>query len=213
MAKLIESTYQELLRIQGTQQIVSGGKKLRFNPDNLKKASLLDQLGREITNGEAPAPAESALQYTQISLDIGGIIFDGGVPVGGWANGGLFPNGAWNFSGHFHDSGFPGFDVAMAVAVNLRGVIFVLPITGHVGGTIGGGSRDFDWNESGTNPALAQALPVQDYEWTWKAATNVDIDFPDFFRDFIRSITGAAGAASTIIMLFDALRSNGKPRI
>jgi len=46
-------------------------------------ASLLDQLGREITNGEAPAPEKLALQYRQISLDTGPIVFDGGVPVGG----------------------------------------------------------------------------------------------------------------------------------
>lgn len=80
--KLLGSTYQELVRIQGTEQIVSGGRKLRFNPEKLKKAALLDQLGREITNGEAPAPEKLALQYRQISLDTGPIVFDGGVPVG-----------------------------------------------------------------------------------------------------------------------------------
>jgi len=193
--KLLGSTYQELVRIQGTEQIVSGGRKLRFNPEKLKKAALLDQLGREITNGEAPAPEKLALQYRQISLDTGPIVFDGGVPVGGYANGGLFPNGAWNFSGHFHDSGFPSYDVGMAVAVRLGGVTFVLSIQGHVAGTIGSGSRDFDWNTSGTNPALAQALPVDDYEWSWNAAADISIG------DLIDSVTGAVGAAVKIISL------------
>ena len=193
--KLIESTYQELVRIQGTEQIVSGGRKLRFNPEKLKKAPLLDQLGREITNGEAPVPAELARQYREISLDTGPIVFDGGVPVGGYANGGLFPNGAWNFSGHFHNSGFPSYDVGMAVAVKLRGVTFVLSIQGHVAGTIGSGSRNFDWNTSGTNPALAQALPVQDYEWSWYAAADIDIGA------LIDSVKEAVGAAATVIAL------------
>jgi hypothetical protein len=193
--KLLESTYQELVRIQGTEQIVSGGGKLRFNPEKLKKAPLLDQLGREITNGEAPVPAKLALQYREISLDTGPIVFSGGVPVGGYANGGLFPNGAWNFSGHLHDSGFPSYDVAVAIAVRLGGVTFVVSIQGHVAGTIGSGSRDFNWDTSGTNPALAQALPVDDYDWSWNAAANINIG------DLINSVTGAVGAAGKIIAL------------
>jgi len=83
----------------------------------------------------------------------------------------------------------------MAVAVRLGGVTFVLSIQGHVAGTIGSGSRDFDWNTSGTNPALAQALPVDDYEWSWNAAADISIG------DLIDSVTGAVGAAVKIISL------------
>jgi hypothetical protein len=85
--------------------------------------------------------------------------------------------------------------VAVAIAVRLGGVTFVVSIQGHVAGTIGSGSRDFNWDTSGTNPALAQALPVEDYDWSWNAAANINIG------DLINSVTGAVGAAGKIIAL------------
>jgi hypothetical protein len=193
--KLITATYQELVRVQGIQQIVSGGRKVRFSADALKQAPLLDQLGREITNGEPPPPDPMARIYREISLDTGPIHFDGGVPIRGYANGGLFPNGAWNFSGHFHNSGFPSYGVGMAIAVRLRGVAFVLSVQGRVGGSIGGGPRDFDWNTSGTNPALAAALPVDDYDWSWNATANINIG------DIINAVVGTLGAVATVVTL------------
>ena len=184
--KLLGSTYQELVRIQGTEQIVSGGRKLRFTAGSTRP--------RDHQRGSARARKARATVPSDIARYRPNR-FRRGRSGGGYANGGLFPNGAWNFSGHFHDSGFPSYDVGMAVAVRLGGVTFVLSIQGHVAGTIGSGSRDFDWNTSGTNPALAQALPVDDYEWSWNAAADISIG------DLIDSVTGAVGAAVKIISL------------
>ena len=96
---------------------------------------------------------------------------------------------------HFHNSGFPSYNVGMAVAVRLRDVAFVLPIQGHTGGTLGGDSRDFDWDVSGTNPALAAALPVADYEWSWSAVANIDIG------EIIDSVVGVVGTVVRVIKL------------
>ncbi len=140
--------------------------------------------------------APSRLDSIQAS---GNITFSGGVPVGGWTAITLYPNGAFNFSGHLHVSGLPSYDVGVTWVVTTSDgqPTFSLSKQGRCHGTLESGSRDFDWNESGTNPALAAAWDELSagYRWRWNAGANIDIS----------SITGAAlqavGAVGTVIAL------------
>jgi hypothetical protein len=111
-------------------------------------------------------------------LDTGSIVFGGGVPVGGFSHLSLFPNGAVSFTGHFHDSGAPSYDVSLVWALkSSTGTAFTFAKQGRVHGTFEAGSRDFDWGDSPTNAALAAAWAdiSAGYTWVWRAAANVDI--------------------------------------
>ncbi|MFI6597569.1 hypothetical protein ACIBHX_15040 [Nonomuraea sp. NPDC050536] len=129
----------------------------------------------------------------------GQIVFGGGVPVGGWTSIALFPNGAYNMSGHMHVSGAPSYNVAVTWIVTTcdGNPSFSLTAQGRVHGTFESGSRDFNWNTSGTNPALAAAWPELSgcYRWQWKAGANIDIGA------MINSAAQAIGTAGAIIAL------------
>ena len=129
----------------------------------------------------------------------GSIVFGGGVPVGGWTAISLFPNGAFNFSGHMHVSGAPSYNVGVTWVVTTSDgqPTFTLPVTGRVHGTFEPGSRDFDWNTSGTNPALAAAWPelAAGYRWRWQAGANAD------FLAMTQAAVQAIGAVGAVIAL------------
>ena len=61
----------------------------------------------------APPPPPETQPLDKLELDTGGIIFGGGVPVGGYSRLSVFANGAFSFNGHFHDFGTPPYDVAL----------------------------------------------------------------------------------------------------
>lgn len=164
--------------------------------DELAKIPNTLQLGEPIKALVKERDALSRMESIQAS---GTIVFGNGVPVGGWTAISLFPNGAFNFSGHLHVSGAPSYDIGVTWVVSTRDgqPTFSLPIQGRCHGTFEAGSRDFDWNVSGSNPALAAAWAELSagYKWAWHAGANIDIN----------SITGAAvqavGAVGTVIAL------------
>jgi hypothetical protein len=129
----------------------------------------------------------------------GNIVFGGGVPVGGWTALNIFPNGAWNFSGHLHVSGAPSYDVGVTWVVTTSDgqPTFSFPITGRVHGTFEAGSRNFDWNRDGTNGALAAAWPelAAGYRWRWQAGANID------FGSMTGAVVQAIGAVGAVIAL------------
>jgi hypothetical protein len=196
-SRLIEQYYQELVRVQSIEQIVFGGRKHRFNPEKAKHIPLLQQMGREITGGEIP-PGLRLASLGAITLDTGSITFDNGVPVGGSANFGVFPDGQWNYSGHFHNSGFPGYHVGLVIGIRIANFAFTFPIQGDMGGTISSGSRDFDWDvhSDQPNPALVDAMrAANDYEWSFYAATNLNLG------DLANGVLAAIGEGATVIAL------------
>ncbi len=72
-----------------------------------------------------PLTLPSSPSAVQIALDWPSITFDNGVPVGGCASVEMNSDGECAFSGHFHDSGFPDYDVQIAWAVvDSRGVAY-----------------------------------------------------------------------------------------
>jgi hypothetical protein len=195
---LLEQYYQELVRVQGTEKVVFGGGKRRFNPDLAKQSPLMVQLGSEVAQGGVP-PALAATSVGRITLNTGSITFDDGVPVGGWANFGIFPDGSWNFSGHFHDSGFVGFNATIVVGITLADTMFYFPKQAAVGGTISSTPRDFDWNDSSPQPnlALANAMRAQttDYQWSWYAATSFSL------AELVSDLTAIIGTGAAVVAL------------
>jgi hypothetical protein len=162
----------------------------------LAKIPELVQPGAYIKELGMKADAPSFMSEIQAS---GNIVFGGGVPVGGWTAISLYPNGAFNFSGHLHVSGAPSYNVGVTWGVTASDgqPTFSLPVTGRVHGTFEPGSRDFDWNKSGTNPALAAAWPELSagYRWRWNAGANID------FLAMGQTIMQAIGAVGAVIAL------------
>jgi hypothetical protein len=87
------------------------------------------------------------------------IRFSGGVPVGGWSGLTISKDGSYRFTGHLHDSGAWSYETE--VVVRLRGVSGQLyelpPHKGFVNGTFNIGSRDDDWDVTGTAAWITDA--------------------------------------------------------
>lgn len=120
------------------------------------------------------------------------------VPVGGWTQLTLRQDGSWNFSGHLRDSGLPSYDDSVVWAVKNTGTdeIYLFPHTGRTHGTLEAGSRDDDWDDSGTNAALASgwaSLFTGGYHWSCRAGVNIDAG------SIIDAAEKAAGVAATVI--------------
>jgi hypothetical protein len=86
------------------------------------------------------------------------VVTPSGTALGGWVEVTLQSNGAWTFKGHMHDSGFDPYSFRVVAVVNsAAGIPVAAQQSGSVGGTISGGSRDFDWNQTGSDPLLSTA--------------------------------------------------------
>jgi len=84
------------------------------------------------------------------------LTFSGSTPVGGYASLTVNSDGSYDFSGHLHDSGFPSYNVSFGVGLlSPTGVLYTFVTQGHTNGTLESGSRDYNWNVSATDPALA----------------------------------------------------------
>lgn len=121
----------------------------------------------------------AALQTAQLGpWQTGYITFRGGVPVGGYASLTLRSDGTYEFTGHFHDSGAPSYDVHFVWGVRASdGFAFTFAHRGHMAGTFEAGSRDADWNVTGYNADIAAhwAALQQGWNWRWRANVNWDV--------------------------------------
>jgi hypothetical protein len=83
------------------------------------------------------------------------VTFPGLTAVGGNVHLDINSDGFFNFTGHFHNSGFPPEQLSTIVTVkDSQNRLFAFAISGSMGGTIGG-SRDFDFALSDRNQAIA----------------------------------------------------------
>jgi len=123
-----------------------------------------------------------------------------GVPVGGWANLTIFSDGSYNFSGHFHDSGFFGYNDSLVWAVqDSNGTVYTFTHSGSVGGTINlFSSRNDDWDNFGSNPALAAGWNALMNGWAyqWEAAVNFDLG--SLFNEVLKAFS-FVGAVIAIV--------------
>ena len=132
----------------------------------------------------------------------GPIVFGGGVPVGGWANMSVFPDGYYNFSGHFHDSGFVGYTANIVWALkSSSGTVFLFSQSTNLGGTVGGGSRDASWNISGTNVLIASGWNDLWAGWSYKWDASANIDLGSIWN----AVKGAIGTIGQVVAVVGPL--------
>jgi hypothetical protein len=92
--------------------------------------------------GHVPPPPPHALNFVLshdlpqlLTFDFNSIVFEDGVPVGGNAHLSINQDGAYNFRGHFHDSGAVDFDISIVCAVkDAQNRVYTFSQTGEVGG-------------------------------------------------------------------------------
>jgi len=105
------------------------------------------------------------------------ISFSGPTPVGGWINLTIFSNGAYNYSGHLRDSGAPSYNDESVWGVKSgSGTIYLFTHTGRMHGTFESGSRNDDWTQSHTNPAIAADWSNLAGHWSYKSDVHVNFN-------------------------------------
>ncbi len=156
-------------------------------------------LHRHLDAVPAPPPLAAAALPTQLGpFTFNPIVFGGGVPVGGWAQLTLFSNGAVNFTGHFHDSGAPSYNMTCTYAVRAAdGTIYTFTKTGRTHGTFESGSRNFDWGDNPTQTAVAAGWANLVASWSWQARAGANADI----GALVDSAVKAVGQASSIIAI------------
>jgi hypothetical protein len=155
-------------------------------------AKNLVDLGKRTHTSVAPA----ALPTTIGPFNTGYITFNNGVPVGGFASLTLHSDGTCQFSGHFHDSGAPSYNVEFVwVVVDSAGHAFTFKVNGRMHGTFESGSRDFNWNITAHSPAVAAnwGKLCAGWRWRWNAYVNWNV------QAALDAVVNAIKAAGTII--------------
>lgn len=138
-------------------------------------------------------PQDGAIEFPPESISFSQqVLTPSGTALGGTVSVTLRSDGTYNFTGHMHDSGFDSYSFRVrAVVRSASGVALAAQHSGHTAGTLGSGSRDDDWNESGYNPWIRQHWPElrsasmnvsKSYEDTGVLGTVEDIakDFVSF---------------------------------
>lgn len=154
-----------------------------------------------LSQGRPGAVAAAALPTQLGPWNTNYISFNNGVPVGS-PNCALtlHQNGAYTFQGHFHDSGATSYngEITWMVATG-KGAAFSFAQHGHMAGTFESGSRDWNFNVNGTNPAIAAhwADLCAAYHWQWKAAVNLDLGA--LFTSVEQALSQAVGVALQVI--------------
>lgn len=113
----------------------------------------------------------------QLDFDVPSINFDDGVPVGGHCHVTMWADGRTKFTGHFHDSGWPSYDMTLILEVtDADDNKYAFYKSGRLHGTPDLGSRNLDWDIKGTDPLVAanwDAL-VARHEWKCHAHAGSD---------------------------------------
>ena len=149
----------------------------------------------------APKTPQAAAPTTSIGpFNTGYITFNNGVPVGGFASLTLHSDGTCQFSGHFHVSGAPSYNVTFAwVIADSGGHAYTFTAHGHLAGTFESGSRDYDWNVTVNNPAVAANWAELVAAWRWQWTASVQWDVAATLQDTIDAIKKAWPWVSWII--------------
>ncbi len=93
---------------------------------------------------------------SQLDFDFKPIAFSSQTAAGGYAHLTLQQNGNFIFSGHMHDSGAIEYSLSVvAVVTDIASTAYSFGIDGHVAGTFESGSRNWDWNTTSFNQAIA----------------------------------------------------------
>ena len=194
--------FSELVPLTSVATVSAGASAEPFNPDIRLHAlgSIWDQLHShvEVVPPPPPPPPAPELPEQLGPFDWRPIVFGGGVPVGGWAQLTMFRNGAVNFTGHFHVSGAPSYDITCTFAVRASdGTVYTFTKTGRVHGTFEAGSRDFDWGDNPTNTAVGAGWGNLAAGWSWQARAGANVDV----GALIGSAVQAVGQVASVIAI------------
>jgi hypothetical protein len=203
---LQEASLREVQLASTTQsQALAGGSvSTETAPDAVTQRDLEEWYPGVSLAAEPSAPSAlfAAGLTPQVGpLNTGYITFNGGVPVGGFAQLTLFQSGNFNFNGHFHVSGAPSYNVGFAVGVrSSRGVLYTFLKSGHVAGTFEPGSRDFDWSVQEFRAVLHEDWPNLAVNSTWWWSANVNWD-PLAILNSVKTLASTVGAVASVIAL------------
>jgi hypothetical protein len=147
----------------------------------------------------APAPPKPSVPQKSSPIIVNkNVTYGGGVPVGGWYSLSVYPSGSYNYSGHMHDSGAPSYNHASVCVVRFtNGTAFVFETAGRMHGTFESGSRDYNWNKSGSNPAIRDAWKASGGGWSYSCKTRVNINL----GSLVDSAFQVVGYASKVIAI------------
>lgn len=181
-SNFLTSHLSELTRIENVTQIMNGSAFINRVADvsSTRTRNILSVLNESTLFNEPPpsfSPAPPP-QLESLEIDSGAIVFRDGVAVGGSSHLILRPDGTYRFTGHFHGSGAASYDTSFVwVVTSTSGLAFTFTHSGRTHGTFESGSRDDDWDNSGSNPAIADAWSAisQGYHWQWNSSVNSDI--------------------------------------
>jgi hypothetical protein len=144
-----------------------------------------------------------------LDFDARPLVFDGGVPVGGWSHLTLRQDGSLTFTGHFHDSGATEYNTNFIFAVkDSQNIVYTVTHSGRVYGTFEPGSRDDDWTVDTRNDQLADNWANLAAGHTWVANGSAKMDGTDLFN----SVIGVMGAVLGVVALFMSGSSGGKQK-
>jgi hypothetical protein len=142
------------------------------------------------------------LPYSR-TFDFNSITFDGGTTVGGNAHLSVNEAGGYTFSGHFHDSGAPDYNVKIVVGLkDSQNKVYTFAHSARIFGTFDSGSRNADWKISGVNPQIADnwAAIATSAQAIARSSTSVDVvalvyDITSYFADVLEVVAIVAAAA------------------
>jgi hypothetical protein len=142
-------------------------------------------------------PALPPPPTTQLDFDWNPIVFDSGVPVGGYAHVTIRNDGSYSFSGHFHDSGGFEYNLQLAWAIkDAKNLVYTFQHQGHVAGTFESGSRNDNWSNDGQNDAIRDNWANLVAAWSWSAQAQANGDLTNLFNTVVGSlglVTGVIG--------------------
>lgn len=133
--------------------------------------------GSALLSSLSQAQSQKAASAAKLEFDAGPIVFRNGVPVGGRSHLTLYPDGHYHFTGHFHVSGAPSYNVGLAWMVRTStGQAFLFAKKGHLHGTFESGSRDCNWDTSGANDDVRRSWAELSAGSRAECRSNVNID-------------------------------------
>lgn len=192
--KLSAGGSAEFLRLEDEDAIT------QLHPYSVKWNDIVHRLG----------PIDFAAPVHALPTEIGpfstgSITFNNGVPVGGWASLDLRSDGSYTFSGHFHDSGAPSYNVEFVwVIVDSGGQAYSFSANGRMHGTFESGSRDYNWSVTNRNPLIAQrwAQLNAGWRWQWNAHVNWNVQAAlDSVINALKTAGAVIGAVAAIVAL------------
>lgn len=174
-----------LARSEGLQQTVHGGQIADQTLTDEELATRRDAVWTDLSARHpelgASMPVGSAAPQAALArrdFDTGRIVFGNGVPVGGQSHLTLYSDGTYAFTGHFHDSGAPSYNVTLVfIIADSQGRPISFAHQGRMHGTFESGSRDADWAGSGNNAMISQLWNTGlGSTWWWEAHVGWDIE-------------------------------------